>query len=156
MRTGCGNLYVTINEDKVGMFEIFAQLGKGGGCTAAQTEAISRLISQGLRCSIDPNIYIEELKGIRCARPIVGVGGVIQSCPDAISKAIETHLKSRESETDIMPAEQTLDSYVEEDVEDESDMESMAPMAGLCSVCGTPLVYQEGCQKCPACGDSKC
>jgi ribonucleoside-diphosphate reductase alpha chain len=50
--TAYGNLYVTINEDQYGPFEVFSQLGKAGGFFGAQTEAICRMISLALRSGI--------------------------------------------------------------------------------------------------------
>ena len=47
IRTGEGSLYITINEDENGLGEIFTTIGKAGGNAAAQSEAISRLISLG-------------------------------------------------------------------------------------------------------------
>src|SRR2546425_405248 len=41
--TGYGALYVTVNEDEKGLFEVFAQIGRGGGYTASFTEGIARL-----------------------------------------------------------------------------------------------------------------
>ena len=49
VRTGDGTLYVTINEDENGLCEVFTAIGKADGTVAAQTEAISRLISLALR-----------------------------------------------------------------------------------------------------------
>ena len=68
-QTGCGTIYVTINEDEKGQpIEVFARLGKAGGCACAQTEAVGRLAFLCLRCNIDPEEIIKQLIGIRCDR----------------------------------------------------------------------------------------
>jgi hypothetical protein len=70
MNTGCGNLYVTINESDDGQpFELFNHMGKAGGCAASQNEAIGRLISYALRCGASIEPLIKQLKGISCHRP---------------------------------------------------------------------------------------
>jgi len=87
--TGCGDLFVTLNDDEDGNpFEAFATLGKAGGCAAAQTEAIGRLISLALRSGLSADRVHRQLRGITCHRPI-GMGpNRTLSCADAIAKAI--------------------------------------------------------------------
>ncbi len=96
MRTGEGNLYVTINEDERGLCEVFTTIGKAGGNAAAQSEAISRLISLCLRSGVDPREIVNQLKGISGPTPIWDSGTLILSAPDAIGKAIERYLVERE------------------------------------------------------------
>jgi ribonucleoside-diphosphate reductase alpha chain len=98
INTGCGNLYVTINKDENGLFEIFSSLGKTGQCGAAQIEAICRSITIGFRAGVDPNVYVKQLKDIRCPSPGMEGSETIHSCADAISRVIEIVLKEEEKE----------------------------------------------------------
>lgn len=91
-RVACGSIYVTINEDKEGIVEIFVKLGMSGGCAASQTEAIARLASLAFRAGIEPDEVIRELKGIRCPNTIWSEGVPIMSCADAIAKALQAYI----------------------------------------------------------------
>ncbi len=137
MGTGCGSLYVTVNEDSVGLFEVFAQLGKAGGCAASQTEAISRLASLALRSGIEIESILKQLRGIRCPSPSWQDGGIILSCPDAISRAIEKYLRSTNKLEDVLKYQPPGN-------------------AGNCPDCGEVLEHSGGCAVCQHCGYSRC
>jgi ribonucleoside-diphosphate reductase alpha chain len=142
--TGCGNLYVTINDDGSGPFELFAQIGKAGGCAGSQAEAIGRLISLALRAGVEPASVVKQLRGVRCPSPAWEDGKLILSCADAISKSLEEHLaaaggKHRNSE-DLSLAAESLSNR----------------LAGLCIDCGNPLEFDGGCNVCRMCGYSRC
>jgi hypothetical protein len=97
VKTGEGYLYVTINEDESGMCEVFTTIGKAGGNAAAQSEAISRLISLALRSGIEPREVIKQLKGISGPTSVWdGQGGQILSTPDAIGQVLERYLDERD------------------------------------------------------------
>lgn len=96
VNTGCGALHVTINEDENGICEVFAKLGKSGGCPASYAESIGRLASIGFRSGIDIKRIIEQLEGIRCPSPIMTKDGVIHSCSDGIAKAIKRYVERRD------------------------------------------------------------
>jgi ribonucleoside-diphosphate reductase alpha chain len=145
--TGCGTLYVTINEDEDGhLFEVFMQMGKAGGCAASQLEAIGRLISMSLRAGVDPKEIINQLRGIRCPSPAWEKGGTrIFSCADAIAKVIEDRLREKEEKGELKPHEVRTPVYVKE-----------KNIVGVCPDCGSALLHEEGCVKCMSCGYSKC
>ena len=95
IRTGEGTLYITINEDENGLCEVFTTIGKAGGNAAAQSEAISRLISLSLRSGLDPHAIVRQLKGISGPNPTWEDGRLILSTPDAIGKALDDYLTER-------------------------------------------------------------
>jgi ribonucleoside-diphosphate reductase alpha chain len=140
--TGCGNLYVTINNDAHGPFELFAQIGKAGGCAASQTEAIGRLISLALRAGVDPNAISRQLKGVRCPSPAWNEGNKVFSCADGIAQALACHLGEWDSKLAA---------------EDEQAIESLVNrIAGMCVECGSTLEFESGCAVCRNCGYSRC
>ncbi len=142
MTTGCGNLYVTINEDQHGLFEVFTQMGKAGGCSSSQAEAISRLISLSLRAGLDPKAIVKQLRGVRCPNPGWEKGGMILSCSDAIAKALERYLSEKKTPAGKKVAKMAAAS---------SDR-----VAGFCPDCGGMLEHESGCAVCHECGFSKC
>ena len=142
MTTGCGNLYVTINEDEHGLFEVFTQMGKAGGCSSSQAEAISRLISLSLRAGLDPKAIVKQLHGVRCPNPGWEKGGMILSCSDAIAKAMERYLLEKKTPVGKKVAKMSA-GYLEK-------------VAGFCPDCGGGLDHESGCAVCRECGFSKC
>ncbi len=142
IRTGCSNLYITINEDEQGLCEVFTQMGKSGGCTASQSEAISRLISLALRSGIEPDVVVKQIKGIRCPSPAWSNGGVTLSCADAIAKALERFLQEKRG-----------GQWHAHHSEASAGISGHCPE---CPDCGSLLEFGEGCVVCRACGFSKC
>ena len=87
--TGCGSIYVTPNQDEDSFIEVFATLGKAGGCAHCQLEALTRTISLALKYSIPVEELVKELRGIGCPNQAWDSGVRILSCPDAIAGVLE-------------------------------------------------------------------
>jgi len=144
VKTGCGSLYTTVAYDDKGIFEVFATLGKSGGCASAQLEATCRLITLALRSGIDVASVVKQLQGIRCPSIAWEKGKSILSCADAIASVLEKHISG-----EVAPPQ----------IEEHAPPDNNHPpknLAGQCPDCGNLLVYQEGCFICPSCGYTKC
>ncbi len=158
VRTGEGNLYVTINEDENGICEVFSTIGKAGGNAAAQTEAISRLISLALRSGIEPREVVKQLKGIGGPLPVWdGNGGQILSTPDAIGKVLERYIEQKEREgirlfREIGPPTPKVMTGVPKKSHPTNEPKTMT----TCPECGTSVDHVGGCVLCKNCGWSKC
>ena len=180
MNTAYGNLYVTVNEDEHGPFEVFAQMGKAGGFFSAQTEAITRMISLALRSNIAIEEIIAQLKGIRGPDVTFSEDGMVFSLPDAISKVLEKHIK-RGARQLIMGLPEVSQPGMQKKLEPVkvAEMETITEEkiitngsvsyktsqkisianlgnAPVCPSCANMMVFAEGCMKCEGCGYSKC
>ena len=135
METGCGPLYITINEDNAGLFEVFTTMGKAGGCASSQCEAIGRLVSLAWRSGVQARQTVKQLIGISCHKPAGFGDNRITSCSDAVARAIMMHVQAHEE-----------------------GMESTthAQNGGACPECGGVVEHEGGCCVCHSCGYSEC
>jgi len=166
IRTGEGTLYITINQDENGLCEVFTTIGKAGGNAAAQSEAISRLISLALRSGIDPNAIIKQLKGISGPNPTWEDGRLILSTPDAIGKALDDYLsenpdghrQGKVSDLDEDNRKTTITMATTEEVTEHQQNVTDFTFKNIttCPDCGGSVMHEGGCVTCPGCGFSKC
>jgi len=140
--TGCGSLYVTVNEDDLGPREVFANMGKAGGCASASTEAVGRLISLAFRYGVPADKIVKQLRGIRCHEPHGFGPNQILSCPDAIGKALADKYGLSNGNGGKAVVGQL-------------EMPIRAAQ-GACPDCGGAIEHEGGCMVCRACGYSKC
>lgn len=138
MKTGMGNLYVTVTEYNSQPFEVFATIGKSGRSTTAKTEAIGRLVSLALRSGVRVEKIVEQLKGIGGENPVFQEGGLVLSIPDAIAKVLEKR-------------------YLKNNVQYHNERKLENSLRGeMCPDCGQTISFEEGCMTCHFCGFTKC
>jgi ribonucleoside-diphosphate reductase alpha chain len=140
VETGCGKLFVIMNDDELGAREVFANMGKAGGCASSNTEALGRLISLALKKGAQPMEIVEQLKGIRCHVPY-GLGpNACTSCADAIGKALERRYVLGAASSGTPEPQLTLVEVAQ----------------GACPDCGGVIEHEGGCMVCRLCGYSRC
>lgn len=163
IRTGHGNMYVTVNFDDQGHpFETFTTVGKAGGCDSANLDAICRLVSMALRSGVDPSEVIDQLKGITCC-PVWDNGTLVRSAPDAVALTLNNHIVGDRKYPD------SSDSNVEKPTSNghhtqlgmfnnaTKQSNGYIPLGGTkCPKCSGNLIHQEGCERCLECGYTKC
>ncbi len=136
IKTGLGQLYVTVTEYNNHPFEIFATIGKSGRSTTAKTEAIGRLISLAFRSGVKVDKVVNQLIGIGGEHPVFQEGGLILSIPDAIARVLQKRYLDDKS---------PKGSHVGDGL-----------MGEECPECGRTISFEEGCMTCHFCGFTKC
>ena len=130
INTGCGKLYVTVNQDDQGFCEVFAQMGKTGGCACSQIESTGRLISLALRSGVKIDAIIKQITGIRCPAPTGRTATRSSPAPTPSPKSWPTWPNDPPAPT-------------------------LATM-GSCPDCGGAVEHEGGCFVCRCCGFSRC
>jgi ribonucleoside-diphosphate reductase alpha chain len=134
VKTGLGQLYVTVTEYQGKPFEVFATIGKSGRSTTAKTEAIGRLVSLAFRSGVTVDKVVDQLMGIGGEHPVFQNGGLVLSIPDAIARVLEQRF-----------------------LKDESMRKKAGSLMGeVCPECSQTISFEEGCMTCHFCGFTKC
>ena len=156
VRTGHGNMYVTINfEEENVPFEVFSTLGKAGGCDSAQLEAISRLVSLALRSGISAQEVVTQLKGITCC-PAWDQGTLVRSGPDAVALALERCISGDTESVEAAEPESVQLKFIPQPAHLEEKVNGADHVGRKCPDCNGTLFFQEGCLICASCGFSTC
>ncbi len=170
VKTGYGNLYITINDDEQGVpFEVFATIGKSGGFFQEQSEAMTRMISLALRSGIKIEEIVDNLKGIRGPMPMITNKGTILSLPDAIGRILEDHVRLHNGHATEQPLLETAaDTEITSSIPEVELVKELAMVQNAkksiadygmmpgCPECGSALKMAEGCMSCSSCGFSRC
>ena len=136
---------------------MFTTIGKAGGNAAAQSEAISRIISLTLRSGVEPMEIVKQLKGISGPMPVWdGNGGQILSTPDAIGKVLERYIQNREHYRRFKQVEASIPKPMSGVPKLNKSSEGMTASQTACPECGSNVEHMSGCVVCYNCGWSKC
>ena len=161
VRTGRGNLYVTTNLDEHNrLFEVFTNHGKAGGNDSAMAEALSRMISLALRTKVHPRDIVSHLRGIT-DKPFWDNGQLVRSVPDAIAQVIDRLITKELNNNNNGLAQRAAEAIQPTLTDEQSNTPDNYParisvLGELCPDCSYVLAHEEGCEKCHACGYSKC
>lgn len=132
VKTGQGNMYVTINEHNGIPIECFVEIGKSGGNKKAEAESLGRMVSLIFQLGGSAQLVYEQLAGIAGRDIVWSEGKQVLSIYDALAKVL-------------------WERYL--------DPEREVPYVHLseCPQCKIGrMIHKEGCSECLDCGYSKC
>ncbi len=163
--TPLGTAFVTVNHNgDERPFEVFTQVGKAGSDTAADAEAMGRLISIILRLPspLSPverlGQVVDQLSGIGGGRSMGFGPQRVRSLPDGIAQVLSEYLVERQpTDGDAVGATNGAVSEPPMATNGQPEAGVFARPGDLCPQCGlAALIHEEGCQKCYSCGYSEC
>ncbi len=181
VETPRGRIYVVVNEDEMGVCEVFVH------SFDVEADACGRLASLALRAGVDPRAVIEQLWRVQskevaldrsASGTVVRVTTIAQAVALALGRALygdsfrpdkefpraealpvpegrvrqePLRFTPQQAPTPEMPA-------VSGAAESEGNGDRTTPLEfiGICPDCGESLVHENGCATCRSCGYAKC
>jgi ribonucleoside-diphosphate reductase alpha chain len=131
IKTGEGNMYVTINEMDGLPIECFIEIGKSGGNKKAHAEVCGRMMSLNWQIGGTVQMVYDQLINIAGKHIVWDEGKQVLSMYDGVAKVL-------------------WDQYLN------PQRESIAEMYDECPQCHGRYIHKEGCAECLDCGFSKC
>ena len=119
--------YVIVNKQDGLPTEVFILSGKAGDEANADSEALGRVVSIALQYGVPAEAIVKTLRGINGGMYGTYQGRMVASKADLLAVALES-----------------------------AGTANVLNHGKACPDCGTPLRFEEGCQKCESCGYSKC
>jgi len=179
IETPRGRIYVVVNEDEMGVCEVFVH------SFDVEAEAIGRLTSLSLRAGVDPREVIEQLWRVQSKEvaldrssdgTIVRVTTIAQAVALGLGRAL--YGDGFRPDKEFPRADALPDPLTRSQQERLSfDRSTAAPLAerngdpppdpiagagfpmefvGICPDCGSTLIHENGCATCRSCGYAKC
>ncbi len=164
IETPLGTAYITVNHDEHGEpLEVFVNQGKAGSDIAPLSEAIGKLSSLILRIP-SPMPARERIQGM--IDRMRGIGGATstglgpdrtRSLPDALARVLEEHLAALAADAETAPMKANGNGHPNgAHLLAVTNGKALKLSGSFCPECGMALVHEEGCDKCPTCGYSRC
>ena len=158
VQSGCGKLYVTINERNGKPYEVFIQSGGSGGCEAGN-QALGRTISLALRSGGDIQNIIKQLNKVKCPAALRNSRSEGKSCSDIVGHLLTESIPDfDDDDTDeVEYLKKTYDSngdLVKDIIIPSSFLEDFLEECPECHK--KTLVRESGCKVCHSCGYNKC
>ena len=137
IKSGCTDLFITVNKDEMGISEIFISSDGRGGCMA-QSTGLGIGMSLALQECDTPQQreriikrWIKKLSAVKCPVAMNKKGVKVNSCPHAIVSAIKMSLQDDGRDAEVY--------------------------GDACPNCGMPtMAHTGGCIVCTSCGYSVC